>query len=354
LNLKVGMLGLTHPHARLQLRGLELMDDVEAIYIVEEDASLLAQARDRPKVAGTFTQLDALLRRDDVPVLMVMKPSYETLPLVQRALAAGKHVMGDKPMVRTADEMARLVETAAQKNVLVGVFYCYRWRPQNQRFARLRHEGALGDRLLSAEVRMVTTSVTLRDPRSWLFQKELAGGGVLHWLGCHEIDWLRHVTGEEVTAVSAMVGTLSGEVVDVEDVATISMRLSGGALATLHTGYMITGGAPGYEGTAYDTYHALRGNLGLAWTGPGTNEDQDVLLESSAPSWNHAIRHTFSYRLPKSDAYAGVYGMDFLRAFFRAALEGSEPPITGEDNLKTLRVIEAAYLSSATGRMIRL
>ena len=78
------------------------------------------------------------------------------------------------------------------------------------------------------------------------------------------------------------------------------------------------------------------------------------MLESTAPGWDHARRHTFAYGLPQSDAYAGVFGMDFLRAFFRAALEGGRPPVTGEDALQVLRIVEAAYRSSATGRTVDL
>jgi predicted dehydrogenase len=248
--------------------------------------------------------------------------------------------------------MARLLESAARRGVLGSVYYQNRWSPQYRQAARLRHAGALG-RLMSAELRMVTTAVALRDPRGWLFNKATAGGGILHWLGCHSIDLLRFVSGEEVTAVTAMVATLSGEAIDVEDVATLSLRLSSGALATLHAGYLIAGGPAGYLGGTYDQYFGLRGTLGRLWTPPGADEPA-LVLESLAPGWDHARRHTFAYSLPQSEAYAGIFGMDFLRGFFRAALEGGQPPVTGEDALKVLQIIEAAYQSSATGRTITL
>jgi predicted dehydrogenase len=352
MRINVGLVGLTHPHTHGHLRELELMDDVAAIYVAEEDAALLAEVQGRPKVAGGFSTLDDLLRRDDVPVLVLMKRNYEAAPAALRALAAGKHVIGDKPLVRTADEMAGLVDVAARHNVLLGVFYCYRWSPRNRQILRLREAGALG-RILSAEMRMVTTSVAVGDPRGWVFKRELAGGGILHWLGCHEIEWLRYVTGEEVTAVVAMVRTVSGEAIDVEDLAAVSFSLSGGGLATLHNGYLLIRNRLGYDYDRYDPYHALRGTHGRLWTEVG-RQDETVILESAAPGWDHAQRHTFAYTLPASDAYAGVFGMDFLRAFFRAALEGGPPPAAGEDNLKVLQIVEAAYRSSETGRAIAL
>jgi predicted dehydrogenase len=352
MKLKVGLIGLAHPHAAGHLRELELLDDVEAIYVADADAAALAGVRDRPKVAATFADLDALLGRDDVPVLVVLRRNDESVPAMLRAVEAGKHVIADKPAARTADELARLLDAAARRGVLVSVYYQNRWSPEYRQAARLREAGALG-RLLSAEMRMVTTAVALRNPGGWLFSKAAAGGGILHWLGCHAIDLLRFVSGEEVTTVSALVGTLSGEAIDVEDVATVSLRLSGGALATLHAGYLIAGGTPGYLSATYDQYFGVRGTLGRLWTQPGA-DDLTLVLESTAPGWDHARRHTFAYRLPQSDAYAGVFGMDFLRAFFRAALEGGRPPVTGEDALKVLRIVEAAYRSSATGRTVDL
>lgn len=352
MRLRVGLVGLRHPHSQAHLRGLELMDDVEAIYVVEEDADALAQATDRAKVAGAFRELDDLLRRDDVPVVMVLKRNDEAVPAMLRVVAAAKHVMSDKPAARTAGELARALDAAAQRKVLLSVFYSNRWRPDFRQALRIRQGGALG-RLMSAEMRLITTSVALRNPRGWLFKKAIAGGGMLHWLGCHYIDLLRYVTGEEVTAVSAMIGTLSGEAIDVEDVATVSLRLSNGALATLHMGYMIASGRPGYIHPPYDLYFGLRGTLGRVWTEPGPG-DLNLVLETVAPGWDYAKRHSFSYRLPESEAYAGVYGMDFLRVFFRAALEGGQPPVTGEDAVKVLQIIEAAYVSSATGRTVAL
>jgi len=352
MKLKVGFVGLQHGHSKGHFRELELMDDVESIHVVGEDEAAVAEIRSRPKVAAASTNLDDLLRRDDVPVVLVMKRNDESVPTMLRVVESGKHVVADKPAARTADEMARLVDAANRRNLIVGVYYQSRYSPENAQAARLRREGALGD-LMSAEIRQLTTSVQLRNASSWVFQKQLAGGGMLHWLGCHSIDFLRYVTGQEIVEVAAVVGTTSGAPIDVEDVAALSLRLSGGAVATIHVGYVIQGRRPDYLDQTYDTYFGMRGTLGRVWTddGPG---DVTLKLQTMAPGYNHAKLHTYSYKLPQSEAYAGPYGMDFLRGFFTAALEGGRPPVTGEDGLKVLQVVEAAYRSSETGRTVKL
>ena len=99
--------------------------------------------------------------------------------------------------------------------------------------------GAIG-RLLSVELRMVTTQVGMRNPESWLFDREQAGGGILAWLACHWLDAFRYVTGEDIVRVQAEVATLGGEAIDVEDTAVLAFRTSGGAVGSLHVGYLLT------------------------------------------------------------------------------------------------------------------
>ena len=54
---------------------------------------------------------------------------------------------------------------------------------------------------------MITTQVGLRNPSHWLFQHAGAGGRILSWLGCYWLDLLRYLSGQEVAAVGALLGT---------------------------------------------------------------------------------------------------------------------------------------------------
>jgi predicted dehydrogenase len=84
--------------------------------------------------------------------------------------------------------------------------------------------GLLG-RLISAEARWVTTSVARRDPTSVIFSATRSGGGVLHWECCHWLDMMRWATGAEAVEVSSIGDTLSGQPIDVEDVAAVALRV---------------------------------------------------------------------------------------------------------------------------------
>ena len=296
---------------------------------------------------------EALLGDECVPVVALALPNDETAAMVVRAAAAGKHVLCEKPCARSATEFGPAIDALAAAKRRFCAYYVWRANPAIIEMRRLLQEGAIG-RLTSVEMRMVTTQVGLRDPRHWLFRRAIAGGGIVSWLGCHWLDLLRYVSGEEVVAVSAMLGTVSGEAIDVEDVAAVSLRLSGGAVAGLHAGYLLPQGRAGYENPGYDMGLIFRGTGGtLAHAGFGA--EQTLTLDTAVPGWATAPRLVQHYTLPQAPAYGGEHGAEFVRRFLRAALEGEgESPAGPKDALAVLRLLDAVYASAAAERTVPL
>jgi predicted dehydrogenase len=197
---------------------------------------------------------------------------------------------------------------------------------------------------------MITTAVRFRKPEHWLFNKERAGGGMLTWLGCHYIDLMRYMTGDEIVSVQAEIATRSGESIDVEDVAVMSLRLKSGAIASMHVGYMLALSGSGYHNpSGYDTYIGINGQQGrVHWSAPGS--PSELKAESAHPAWAGAPQWSAQYVAGQSPAYGGKAGEAFIRDFIEASHEGRPAWTTGEDALMVARVIDAAYESSRTGR----
>ena len=196
------------------------------------------------------------------------------------------------------------------------------------------------------------TSVRFRNPQGWLFSKEKAGGGMLSWLGCHYIDLLRYMTQDEIVSVQAEVATRSGENIDVEDIAVLSLRLKSGAVASIHAGYVLSLSGGGYHNAAgYDTYVGINGNLGrIHWGAPGAPSEMKV--ETAHPDWAGAPQWNSQFVHGTSPAYGGKSGEAFIRRFIESAQFGTTPWTTGEDALIVARVVDAAYESSRTGQRI--
>jgi len=354
VKIKVGLLGINHPHARSHLRTLELIDEVESISAWDEGEVVLdvLKKENRPKLETSPTTLETVLNRADIPVVVCLGQNNRNPDLIIRAAGAGKHILTEKPVASNTRDLSSVLATVRHAGIHLGIFYTWRHNPIARDIRAMIEHGAIG-RVMTVESRMVTSQVQHRDPTHWLFKKNVAGGGILSWLGCHWIDLIRFIIQDEVEGVSAMTGTLNGVAIDVEDTATVLMRMKSGAIATLHAGYLISMSDLGFNRASYDTYLCFRGLKGHIEWHP-TEPDAPVVLETSAPGWCTTPRRELKYALAPSEAYGGLYGQEFVRQFILSAMRKDPPPNNGDNALQVLRIIEAAYQASTHGRFVKV
>jgi len=351
--MNVALLGAGEPHFDGHLKTLQVLPEIEAIHIWGDQAEALeAIGADRPAKVGTVaSDLDDLLSREDPFFAIATTRNNRKPALFTRLLEAGIHLMAEKPIANTAQEVASLVDLAESRGLALGTCYQNRYHPVIQEARRLVSQGLIGP-LMSVEIRMLTTQPGIRDPKKWLFHKEHAGGGILAWLGCHYIDLMRYITGDEIVSVAAEVATRSGEAIDVEDIAVLSLRFRSGAVGSLHNGYTMAVKGERYgDVPAYDTYTGINGQLGrIYWDDVG--QPSHMFAETTHEAWADSPRREFDFTVGVSPAYAGVHGEAFIRDFIHAAQGKGEVPASGRDALQVARVIDGAYASSANGRRV--
>ena len=349
---RAGLFGLTHPHSEAHFKTLQASSLVDEIILYDAAPSALNSFNSTDKVAGTYSDLSVLLGSKNIAFGVACVQNDRNPDLCLRLFEQGIHVISEKPIGASVAAVSRVVDGAAKAGVQLGVMYQNRYHPTACEARRLVQGGAIGQ-VTSCESRMVTSQVKFRDPKHWLFDRSISGGGILSWLGCHYIDLLCYVMDADIVSVSAVVDTLSGEDIDVEDVASLSFRFSNGALGSMQTGYQLSISGAGYMGPNYDTYMGFRGHEGrVFWTPSGG--PSELYLESVAEGWHTASQRTFDYTLPEVDAYGGAYGIAFLDDFIRSTAGKGTAPTSGEDALKVARIIEAAYRSNDTGQRIEL
>jgi predicted dehydrogenase len=310
----VALVGVDHPHSAMYLETLEALDEVAGVVLVDADeAARRATEATTKKLRASHAELDAALADPAVTHVLVALPNDRTPAALLRAIEAGKGVFTEKPAARTAAELEPVLAALGKRPVPFAVAYLNRWAPPILQMREAVRCGAIG-RLTSVEIRMVTTQVGMRNPNIWLFNRQVAGGGIVAWLACHWLDAFAYVTGEQVASVRAELATTSGEAIDVEDTAAVAFRTDSGAVGSLHAGYLLALGRPGYRGAGHDILLTLRGTLGAVTYEPN-RVDAPLVLDSVAPGWRGAQRRVYQFTPPPSPGYGGLAGLDYFRAF---------------------------------------
>jgi predicted dehydrogenase len=202
-------------------------------------------------VPRAYASLEALLDDPAVEVVHVTSPNDLHLPQTRAILAAGRHVVCEKPLAMTAVESAELVELAARSGVVNAANFNIRYYPLNQHAHELVTGGEIG------EVRFVTGRyfqdwLLLDSDWNWRLQPERGGAlRAVGDIGSHWLDLMMFVTGRRVLAVMAELSTFvqarrepTGPVetfstkrsketvtrqIQTEDTAMILLRFEGGA-----------------------------------------------------------------------------------------------------------------------------
>ncbi|MBR7184716.1 MAG: Gfo/Idh/MocA family oxidoreductase [Clostridia bacterium] len=145
----------------------------------------------------------AILADPAIDIIDVCTPNRFHADAIRAALAAGKHVLCEKPLGITAAEAAELAALAKASGKVCRVVFNNRFFPAVMRAKQLIDEGRLG-RILSFHAAYLHNSCCdPAKPAGWKQNADICGGGVLFDLGSHVIDMVRYLCGE-FTAVSGM------------------------------------------------------------------------------------------------------------------------------------------------------
>ena len=339
------LVGVTAPHSKGWLETLRNSPGIEHLHVCDLNGAV---PENNDGIDEIYPGLDELFDSVRPDFALVSVRNDQAADTGSRFLSEGIPVIIEKPAGRTAAEIAGLNELSRQHATPWATGFTNRLAPAVGEMRRIIAAGALG-RVVSIEGRMVTSSVQQRNKDHWLFSKEVAGGGILHWLAIHTIDLIRFTTGLEYDSVSAHVATLSDTGVDVEDTAAVSFSMSNGAVGSLHAGYML-------RKRYGDISLAVRGTLGdVAWSSHGFDgPGHTVHLQSEAPGWETISTQKVDLEPQGGPGYGGRVGTGFVARFLRCAQKREEFVTNGEDALRAMRFVEAAYSASENGKSTKL
>jgi UDP-N-acetyl-2-amino-2-deoxyglucuronate dehydrogenase len=302
--------------------------DVRLDALVDVDPQALgALARKYPDATRHPTLAEAL---DEVDLVVVCTPSGLHAEPVEAALAAGKHVLVEKPLdvsLARARRLAELARDAAGRGVVTSVVSQHRFDPGSVAVAAAVSSGRLG-RLTSAVASVPWwRTQDYYDQAAWRGTWALDGGVVMNQ-AVHTVDLLIWLFGPPIE-VYAQSARLAHQRIEVEDVAVATLRFASGALAVLHA---TTAAAPG-----------LAVRLQVHGTGGSAVVEDDEL------------RYLVDQAVEPPPRGDDAFVVGHLRQYedLVAAIGTGRPPgVTADDGLLAVAVVVAVYVSATLSRPV--
>ncbi|WP_307680219.1 Gfo/Idh/MocA family protein [Streptomyces sp. V4I2] len=256
--------------------------------------------------------------------------------LVERAAAAGAHVLCEKPLATTEADARAMIDACARAGVGLMTAYPVRFSPA---FVALRR--ALADGLLGGLISVHGANNGSNPARSrpWFADPELAGGGALADHTVHLADLVDALLdGEQAAEVYAQANSVlddGGPAPDVETAGLVTIRYPGGVVAAVDASW------------SHPPDHPTWGGLAMTCVG----EKAIVEFDAFPP-----LLGGFDSATGRDRWEAGGADLDaaMLDEFLDAARTGRRPSPDGESGLRTLRIVLAAYESLRTGHPVAL
>jgi predicted dehydrogenase len=291
-----------------------------------------------------YDSLQALLAAD-IDAVSVCTPNYIHAENTIAALKASKHVLCEKPMAGSIQDCEDMLKAAREAGRFLMLGHNQRLAKAHMKARELIQSGLIGD--------IVNFRTTFfhggpefwsidPGPSTWFFDKSRALMGVMADLGIHKTDLIHYLTGQTIVETTARLSTIdkkyaNGTLIDVDDNAICIFRLRGGAVGTMSISWTSYG--------AEDNSTVLYGTRGIM----RLYDDPTYSIKVTTRERENVLYQLDGIQTNERQTRSGV-----IDTFVSCILENREPEISGEEVLKSMRVVFASIESSKTGQAVKV
>ncbi len=354
--LKVGIVGCGGIANGKHLPSLAKIPEVEMVAfcdIIVERAEA-AKAKYGTEDAKVYEDYRQLLEDKSIDVVHVLTPNNMHAPITIDALEAGKHVMCEKPMAKTAAEAEAMLEAAKRTGKKLTIGYQNRQRKEMRHLKQLCADGALGD-IYYAKAH----AIRRRAVPTWgvFMDEEKQGGGPLIDIGTHSLDLCLYMMNNyEVASVSGNChyklgkrpnsanawGPWDPEQYTVEDSAFGFIKMKNGATIILESSWAI------------NLADSIEANCTLAGTEAGVDFFDGMRINGE--EYSKLYIKKVDMKTKGVDFYAGTDennpALVEARQWIDSILNDTTPCVLPEQALVVSQVLEAIYTSYRTGKTV--
>jgi predicted dehydrogenase len=347
-SLRIGLIGAGSVARRIHAPGFRLCPDVEITAVADPDAAAVAAIG----APNAYDDPERLLKEAPVDAVVVAVPNHLHHDIVLEAIAAGKHVLSEKPLAMGAPEAETMLEAAEKARIVHMTAFTYEFTPSVRYLKHLIDQGALGEiRSVRAAYLMALSKHLL----GWRSQTSLAGSGVLGDIGSHLIHIVLWLAGD-LTALAAWQKRFREDPdSDVEDWISFLAELESGACGTFEISRVCPGRGADITEDMFIELYGTKGGAVFSMQEPRS------LQLAIGEAGQDPSRQLEKVEIPKEfwkleGAPRNVddgdprwsYRYDQAFRFVSNVRDGKVREPSFEAGLRTQRVLDAALLSAAT------
>jgi UDP-N-acetyl-2-amino-2-deoxyglucuronate dehydrogenase len=348
--LQVGIIGLGHLHPRTYMPHFDSTPNTKVVAVTDPMEELRA-GFERDFGVRAYGNWRKMLAKEEIDLAYIFLP-HDECPAAAIACAKRKiHVVVEKPVANTAARAKRIVEACRENRVLLSTPYLWRYHPVCREMKRVVDSGILGQ-IVGCEGRCAAGGVHryIEGNAAWMLQRKKSGGGPMYNLGVHWIDLFRWLLKGEITQVVGKNVHVNTEY-DVEDNSFALCTFDSGATLSLDISYTVPDSYP----HGRDLYLSLRGTEGCLNYAPAFEGTRQTLFVcSNGPRFGGAPRKRIDFELDAVPGYCGSLGLEYVAEIAEDVRRRRQPQIGGDDAIQALRVVEAIYKSSNSGKVVTL
>lgn len=322
--------------ADFHMKAVQAMDNARLVCVSSRNEAKARSVAEREGCDWTADYKE-LLARTDIDIVCVTTSSGSHARIGMDALAAGKHLIVEKPLAMTAGEAQRLVREAEKRGLTLSVIFQRRFEPPYMAVKQAIDSGAIG-KLLIAEVSLPNyRTQAYYDQADWRGTRAEDGGALMNQ-GIHSLDLLLWYCGE----AQAVIGKTATQThkIEAEDLGLAIVQFKNGAFGTVMAS---TNCYPGFNQSIslYGEKGAIKlnGTRVTHWSVPGVEEPAG---SDAAGGAANPLSISFEYhRMQLEDVVSAIEN-------------GRAPLIAGEDGWRAVQLVEAIYESAARGAQVEV
>lgn len=324
--LGVGDMGRRHAE---NLR--RFVPEARLVAVVDVDAERARRVANELEVEHSFGNAEAVLERKDVHAIIIASPDKFHAATVERAAAAGKHILCEKPLAMSLAEAAPALDAVARAGVCLQVGFMRRYDPAYAAAKKRIEAGEIGDPVIFKSLGRDRDAPPLSHYEAKL-------NGMLYFnSSIHEFDLARWLMQDEVVEVHSYATVLGRpEVARFGDIVAgvVNLRFLKGAIGNVESYVQSQYG--------YDVRTEIVGSKGTLMVGYLAETAATVLTASG--SSRDVVGH---YLARFADAYVSE-----MRDFVETVIAGRAPRVSGEDGWRSVAIAEAAVESCRESRPV--